>query len=1195
MKKLLYILLLLPVLALGQTTSQNYVKTLTYKDSTATSNAAKAQVKVTYLDGLGRPIQQTSGKASATGKDIITHIAYDDFGRQPKQYLPYAATTSTLAFDASAETNTLAFYNTAAYENTANPYSETFFEASPINRPLKQGAPGAAWQGNAADNNDHTVKFAYIVNTSNDVKKFTAVATWNNTNNMYDIAFGSTGSTNHASGTLYKNITQDENKTGNVYIGTSTSATSKQNSVHEFKNQKGQVLLKKTFNINSAGTAETLDTYYVYDQFGNLTYVLPPLAAGSTTQLADLCYQYKYDARNRLVEKKLPGKQWEYMVYDSQDRIVASGPALSPFGGLATGWLITKYDAFGRVAYTGWYAASTFTSTTRKDMQANAFAVVTKTSTSAAIDGIQVNYTNSYPTDMKLLSINYYDNYTFYGGPTPPAAGTLIEGQQALVNVKSLATGVWLRALTGSGDTYGETTYTFYDSKGRPIRTMTTNYLGGYTQTDSKLDFDGTTLYTITKHKRIPASTEIKVREDFTYTAQDRLLSQTHDINDASYTQLLSYNTYNELGQLKTKKVGSDDFSGATPLQQIDYTYNIRGWLKGINDVTNLASQGQLVVQDLFAFAINYNGTIQQTISGKVIPLYNGNIAETSWRTAADNIQRRYGNTYDKLSRLTDAWYQIPMATVPVRNSYDEHLTYDKNGNIMHLDRNGESDDATTVIAIDNLDYTYTGNQLVKVVDSTTHTAGFKDSTTNAVPDYSYDNNGNMTADNNKGITSILYNHLNQPTEIVFNSNSNTKINYIYNAAGEKLKKTVKNTGTVTTDYLTGFQYQDDVMEFFPTTEGFVKHVPPPPGGQSRYTYVFNYTDHLGNIRLSYAEDPSDGVTKILEENHYYPFGLKHNGYSATQQMVKGQPQFPPVVIVPVTNLSDVTYKYKYNGKEFQDEIVGSSALNTYDFGARNYDPAIGRWMNIDPMAEQGRRWSPYNYAYNNPVFFVDPDGMLPGPGDEFATPKDAAIDFGKEYNGMSIMFNKEIGTIYYSYLNSSGQTKYSYTVPEMGAEAGFVRGESSLASVPEGATPVKGGHTHSATNKDYIQFNSDNGTYRDWASMISGQDMYLSENEMPNAFGKPMPEVVTGPDGGTREYDPAKHDSKNSDYIVNKPIDKSVPSDPNAGKARLNYFSPEVVPKVLPSNYNPGALSIRPKYKHIEAQFIEAYNNQQK
>ncbi len=142
------------------------------------------------------------------------------------------------------------------------------------------------------------------------------------------------------------------------------------------------------------------------------------------------------------------------------------------------------------------------------------------------------------------------------------------------------------------------------------------------------------------------------------------------------------------------------------------------------------------------------------------------------------------------------------------------------------------------------------------------------------------------------------------------------------------------------------FHYENGILRFFATAEGYVNV------SAGRYNYVYNYTDHLGNVRLSYVNDRLLGV-RVIEENNYYPFGLKHNGYNNIS---------PP----------NSVYKYKFNGMELQDEL----GLNVYDFGARNYMPDLGRWANIDPFAEQSRRWTPYNYAYNNPVYFIDPDGM---------------------------------------------------------------------------------------------------------------------------------------------------------------------------------------------------------------------------
>ncbi|WP_413614223.1 RHS repeat-associated core domain-containing protein [Flavobacterium sp. N2013] len=157
-------------------------------------------------------------------------------------------------------------------------------------------------------------------------------------------------------------------------------------------------------------------------------------------------------------------------------------------------------------------------------------------------------------------------------------------------------------------------------------------------------------------------------------------------------------------------------------------------------------------------------------------------------------------------------------------------------------------------------------------------------------------------------------------------------------------------TSVATTDYLGGYQYKNTVLQFFPTAEGYVKNTP--VSGTNTYSYVFNYTDHLGNVRLSYTKNPSTNVLTILEESNYYPFGLKHNGYN-------------PISPIPEN-------RRLFNGKELQEEL----GLNSYDYGARNYDPALGRWMNIDPLAETSRRFSPYTYALNNPVLFIDPDGM---------------------------------------------------------------------------------------------------------------------------------------------------------------------------------------------------------------------------
>ncbi|MCB0453660.1 MAG: hypothetical protein KDC94_12410, partial [Aequorivita sp.] len=243
---------------------------------------------------------------------------------------------------------------------------------------------------------------------------------------------------------------------------------------------------------------------------------------------------------------------------------------------------------------------------------------------------------------------------------------------------------------------------------------------------------------------------------------------------------------------------------------------------------------------------------------------------------------------------------------------------------------------------------------------------------------------GNLIENKDKGITNVAYNHLNLPTEINFATGG--KIEYFYDASGIKLKKKVTDGSTITTtEYMdtstslsTGsFQYTNNVLDFFPHAEGYVKAISSSFGGGPTtfsFKYVFSYTDHLGNIRLKYAQDPSNGnAISILEEDHYYPYGLKHKGYSGSHLVFEGLGPGTGVTLTPVNPFLGDTYKYKFGGKEYDDTFN----INTYDFGARNYDPALGRWMNIDPLAEQMRRHSPYNYAFDNPVYFIDPDGMM--------------------------------------------------------------------------------------------------------------------------------------------------------------------------------------------------------------------------
>lgn len=920
MKKLLYILnaiLLIQTSIVAQTTSRNFIKSTSFQAGTTTgtvSNDEKIEV-ITYFDGLGRPLQRIAKQAGGSRQDIITPYGYDYFGRQKREYLPYARTASSL----NIETGLIPDYYGDIFElsnfysgkfpddfaglhpSLTTPFSEKYAEASPLSRIREQSAPGAAWELNKFTDNDHTIKFDYYANSTTDnVKHFKVSFTNGNKETPYLENLGT-----YTDLQLYKTITKNENWT-----------SGKNNTTEEFKNKEGNVILKRTYSdykdnnglLISSQTPH--DTYYVYDQYGNLTFVIPPKADGTITEavLNSLCYQYKYDSRNRLVEKKLPGKEWEYIVYDKLDR-----PILTQDANLRTlkKWMFTKYDAFGRPVYTGEYVNTTQTSRAAIQGLANAAAVLfeNRLASPLAVNGTNVYYSKSAFPDsgIDLLTINYYDNYT----AIDLDGGTAVTSYNItpVTNVKGLITCSKVRIL---GTSLWITNITYYDAKGRSIYTYSkNNFLGTVNTSKNNLDFAGKILETNTAHQKT-AAPNITIVDTFTYDHMGRTLTQKQKINSQVQETIVS-NEYDNLGQLVSKTVGG--------VQTVKYNYNVRGWLKNINDINNMGTS-------LFAFKINYNTPTAGT------SLFNGNISQTFWKTAhTDTSLRNYLYSYDALNRLTEAKDNL--------DHYTEKPMYDKNGNILKMFRNGNTILNTANYGIiDNLGYTYdSGNRLQRVEDISNNTQGFNNGTSGTNTDYSYDFNGNILTDANKGITAISYNYFNLPVQVTIRGSN---INYTYDAAGVKQRKVVNG---ITTDYAGGFQYENNTLQFFPQPEGYVRN------NSGVYEYIYQYKDHLGNVRLSYNKS-----LNIIEENNYYPFGLKQMSNINT-----------------VSTLGNATaQKYKYNGKELQDEL----GLNMYDYGARNYDPAIGRWMNTDPLAETSRRFSPYTYALNNPVFFIDPDGM---------------------------------------------------------------------------------------------------------------------------------------------------------------------------------------------------------------------------
>jgi len=303
-----------------------------------------------------------------------------------------------------------------------------------------------------------------------------------------------------------------------------------------------------------------------------------------------------------------------------------------------------------------------------------------------------------------------------------------------------------------------------------------------------------------------------------------------------------------------------------------------------------------------------------------------------SWKTSNEIPTRGYKFSYDNLSRLTAANYLEGGST---NDHFNTAYAYDKQGNMTSLSRRGNTG-TSTYGNIDVLTMTYAGNQLAKAEDagssvSLSASMDFKNNS-NAVKEYSYDANGNLIQDLNKGINSITYNLLNLPqTLTISNSLGSATNSYTYAADGRKLKAVI---GGKVTDYCGNVIYENGVLKRILVEGGYIE------GG----AYYFYLTDHLGNNRVI-----ANASGTVVQTNHYYPFGMSF------AEGIQTSPQ-----------------PYKYNGKELDTD----RGLNLYDYSARYMDPALGRFNTVDPMAEKYYSISPYAYVRNNPIKFIDPDGQ---------------------------------------------------------------------------------------------------------------------------------------------------------------------------------------------------------------------------
>ena len=965
----------------AQDSGSNWIKT-----RTAISETGTTITDITYYNGLGLPSQTTNVRASVNGYNIVTPIVYDALLRSDATaYLPFEATYYS---DEEELPNSTAISEQRNYyeERYSSDYERSFtekvYEASPLGRVRKQALPGYM--------KDYEVlytEFDYRTNDTDEVR-------W--------LAVGVDGELVcegcHDAGTLSCTVTTDPD--GHV--------------VQSFTDGLGRTLLSRTFDDD-----EPIDTYSVYDDYGRLRWVVTPegsyLLSDSQTFPVDddfaekYCYVYTYNDRGLMVEKRMPGREAEYMRYDEGDRL-----RVSQDGNLRAKkqWISYSYDALGRVQ--------------EQSLAVEAELIPIRSQAGVSIGepikSVEPPYLGSSVPLRKYVYDTYPSEVQAAGLDFQPIEGLTATDGESLRYDNATGSLTYEKLAVLANDTitgYHQRAY-YYDYKGRLIQTVERDTEDGILCTSQRYDFVGNLIVQRESYTRAGKTDDID--RTFTYDDRSRLLSETTQVNGGE--EAVVYYEYDELGRLAARRLGEGTSAIAEQSE-----YDIRSWL------TEKSSE-------LFDMSLGHS--------------YTGNITSWQWQhkgdPSGDGPQNRYEFTYDGLSRLANTDQYVN--NEKTRQNVERFLSYDRNGNLLTMIRyeNGEQSS--------NRRYTYTGNRLDRMekdkviawdeIDSqpggpaivvpgaamadngaSTLDAGISIDTSAVVHPvdpgdiidiikrsrYAHDRNGNLTYDMELQ-TDFAYNSLNLLEKAVRNDTIVAKYSYL--ADGTKLTgMTGDGCGF---SYRGSFTYRTDessqpdrVFESTPFGGGRIV------GTVDDETEVrYFLTDHLGSVRAVV-----NSGCEVLERNDYQPFGKRWNTAS-----------------LPVSDNRD-----RFNGKEDQS----FAGLPFSDYSARMYDRERGRWLAQDPLQQYH---SPYVFCGNNPICQIDPFGMNAYNISSTHLNKDNEVVAVYDDGDLGIYYHDKdtTGTIielllYYSSDNTSGGGKYvgetyfwdEFVNPETGEASGKI------------------------------------------------------------------------------------------------------------------------------------------------------------